>query len=48
LRPADVNTLCGDATKARQTLNWKPEVSFTELVTMMVEADVQRVAEELN
>lgn len=48
LRPADVNTLCGDATKARQTLNWKPEVSFTELVTMMVEADLQRVAEELN
>jgi GDPmannose 4,6-dehydratase len=48
LRPADVNSLCGDATKARQTLNWKPEVSFTELVTMMVEADLQRVAEELN
>ena len=48
LRPADVNTLCGDATKARKTLNWKPEVSFTELVNMMVEADLQRVAEELN
>ena len=48
LRPADVNTLCGDATKAQQTLNWKPEVSFPELVTMMVEADLQRVAEELN
>jgi len=48
LRPADVHTLCGDATKARQTLNWEPEVSFPELVTMMVEADLQRVATEVN
>ena len=48
LRPADVHTLCGDATKARETLNWEPEVSFSELVTMMVEADLQRVATEVN
>ena len=48
LRPADVNTLRGDASKARQTLNWEPEVSFPELVAMMVEADLQRVAAKVN
>ncbi len=43
LRPADVNTLCGDASKAREKLGWKPKVSFTELVAMMIEADLERV-----
>ena len=46
VRPADVNTLCGDASKARQQLGWQPEVSFTELVAMMVDADLERVAKE--
>jgi GDPmannose 4,6-dehydratase len=46
LRPADVNTLCGDATRARTVLGWKPEVSFPQLVSMMVETDLKRVAEE--
>ncbi len=32
----------GDATKARTTLGWKPEVSFRDLVTMMVDADLAR------
>lgn len=41
-RPADVNTLCGDATKARTELGWQPEVGFPELVKMMVEADLKR------
>jgi len=45
-RPADVNTLRGDATKARTTLGWEPQFSFPELVEMMVEADLQRVAKE--
>jgi len=43
-RPADVSTLCGDATKAREKLGWKPKVSFAELVAMMVDADLDRVS----
>jgi len=46
IRPADVNTLCGDASKAKTLLGWEPEVSFAELVRMMVDADLQRVAKE--
>lgn len=46
LRPADVNTLCGDATKAHEQLGWAPEVSFEELVAMMVDEDMRRVAKE--
>ena len=47
LRPAEVNELCGDATKARTELGWKPEVRFPELVAMMVDADLERVGHEL-
>ncbi|MGO8814274.1 MAG: GDP-mannose 4,6-dehydratase [Terriglobia bacterium] len=43
IRPAEVDTLCGDATKAREKLGWVPEVSFEELIKMMVEADVKLV-----
>lgn len=39
-RPAEVHTLCGDASKARRALGWRPKVSFKELVEMMVEADL--------
>jgi GDPmannose 4,6-dehydratase len=42
-RPAEVNTLCGDATKARTQLGWEPTVDFPELIAMMVDADLQRV-----
>jgi GDPmannose 4,6-dehydratase len=42
-RPADVHTLCGDATKIRTRLGWKPEVSLAELVRMMVDADLKRL-----
>jgi GDPmannose 4,6-dehydratase len=45
-RPADVNTLCGDSSKACSVLGWKPEVSFSELVAMMVDSDVGRVEKE--
>jgi GDPmannose 4,6-dehydratase len=48
IRPADVNTLCGDASKARAKLGWQPEVSFEELVHVMVDADMGRVAKELS
>jgi GDPmannose 4,6-dehydratase len=44
-RPLDVLDLCGDYSKARTTLGWKPTVRFDELVTLMVDADV-RVAKE--
>jgi GDPmannose 4,6-dehydratase len=39
-RPAEVDLLIGDPTKARTTLGWKPEVSFEDLVCMMVDADL--------
>ena len=39
-RPAEVDTLLGDATKARQKLGWTAEVSFPELVAEMVESDL--------
>jgi GDPmannose 4,6-dehydratase len=42
-RPAEVNTLCGDASKAKRVLGWEPEVSFAQLVRMMVDADLERV-----
>jgi GDPmannose 4,6-dehydratase len=44
LRPAEVDILVGDASKARATLGWKPTVSFKEMVHMMVEADLKRLA----
>jgi GDPmannose 4,6-dehydratase len=43
MRPAEVDLLIGDASKACRSLGWKPQVSFEELVRMMVEADLRRV-----
>jgi GDPmannose 4,6-dehydratase len=43
LRPAEVDHLVGDATKAREQLGWQPRVSFRELVELMVDADVERL-----
>lgn len=40
LRLADVDYLCGDASKARQTLGWRPNVTFRGLMEMMVDADL--------
>ncbi len=42
-RPAEVDHLIADASKARKLLGWKPRVSFTELVKMMVDADIERL-----
>src|SRR5947208_15029619 len=42
-RPADVETLLGDASKARKKLGWKYGVTFKELVKEMVEADLARL-----
>lgn len=46
-RPAEVNTLRGDAAKARRVLGWRPEVDFVGLVRMMVDADLARVRREV-
>jgi len=40
LRPAEVDVLVGDATKAHTTLDWKPEIGFPDLIEMMVDADL--------
>jgi len=44
LRPAEVDHLIGDASKARRQLGWEPEVDFTGLVRMMVDADLHRLS----
>lgn len=46
-RPAEVDRLLGDASKARSVLGWKPRVAFRELVRMMVDSDVALVHQEL-
>jgi len=46
-RPAEVDQLCGDASKARRELDWEPTVRFDELVRRMVEADVEGLDDEL-
>lgn len=42
LRPAEINVLCGDYSKAKRNLNWEPRMSFDELVRNMVFADIHR------
>jgi GDPmannose 4,6-dehydratase len=44
IRPAEVEHLIGDSSKARRELGWVPAVDFTGLVKMMVDADLERVA----
>jgi GDPmannose 4,6-dehydratase len=44
LRPAEVDRLVGDATKAHEQLGWQPQVSFRDLVELMVDADVERLS----
>ncbi len=41
MRPAEVDHLVGDASKAREVLGWKPRVGFRELVGLMVDADIE-------
>jgi GDPmannose 4,6-dehydratase len=45
-RPAEVNTLQGDFSKARHQLKWQPRVNFEKLVKMMVDADLNRLKEK--
>ena len=48
LRPAEVDHLVGDASKAREQLGWEPRHSFRELVEMMVDADLERLSASAN
>ena len=44
LRPAEVDHLIGDCSKAKSALGWRPEVDFKALISMMVDADVSRLS----
>jgi GDPmannose 4,6-dehydratase len=45
-RPVDISETRGDATKAREELGWAPKVCFRDLVVMMVDSQVERLARE--
>lgn len=47
MRPAEVDLLIGDATKAKEKLGWEPKVAFEELVRIMVESDIADVQAKL-
>lgn len=47
-RPAEVHFLKGNYSKAKRKLGWKPKVKFTELVKIMVDADLKRCKEKIN
>ncbi|HET9789762.1 MAG TPA: GDP-mannose 4,6-dehydratase [Candidatus Angelobacter sp.] len=47
VRPAEVDYLCGDASKAKKVLGWTPQVNFKELVEMMVDADLNQLKQTL-
>jgi GDPmannose 4,6-dehydratase len=48
LRPAEVDILIGDPSKARKQIGWEPKVKFKELVKIMVEADVNALKDKLS
>ena len=43
MRPAEVDVLSGDSTKAREVLGWKPKTSFDQMVNKMVSSDIKRL-----
>ena len=45
-RPAEVDVLLGDSTKAQKELGWKPRVGFDQLIDIMVEADLELAKKE--
>jgi GDPmannose 4,6-dehydratase len=47
VRPAEVDYLCGDASKAKKVLGWTPQVNFKQLVEMMVDADLNQLKQTL-
>jgi GDPmannose 4,6-dehydratase len=48
MRPAELHTLRGDASRARDELGWQPEVSFEQMIERMVAADMQRVEQGID
>ena len=48
MRPAEVDLLVGDSSKAKSILGWEPEVSFEELIGMMVDADLKKLRDDPN
>jgi len=48
IRPAEVDILLGDPSKAKKKLGWEPKVSFEEMIEMMIEEDFRRVKAEIN
>src|SRR5882724_10523861 len=46
-RPSEVDSLCGDASKARRVLGWSAKTTFSDLVDLMVEADIQLLDDQL-
>jgi GDPmannose 4,6-dehydratase len=46
VRPAEVDLLIGDPSKAKRVLGWEPKVTFEQLVETMVQADIERLAQE--
>lgn len=46
VRPAEVELLCADSTRARENLGWEPSIDFPELMQMMVESDLRRAGRE--
>jgi GDPmannose 4,6-dehydratase len=46
-RPAEVDALLGDASKAKEKLGWEPQVKFEELVQIMVDADVEALSDQM-
>jgi len=48
VRPAEIKLLLGDPSKARKKLGWKPKISFEELVRMMVDADLEKVKNNIH
>jgi GDPmannose 4,6-dehydratase len=48
MRPAEVDLLVGDASKAGKVLGWEPTISFEQLIQMMVEADLAKLKKENN
>jgi GDPmannose 4,6-dehydratase len=47
VRPAEVDYLCGDASKAKKVLGWAPQVNFKQLIEMMVDADLNQQKQAL-
>jgi len=48
IRPAEVDRLLGDCSKAKKVLNWEPKVNFKQLVEMMVDSDLKKVQKEID